>query len=331
MSDKTPIALFGDTGMVGQEIERVLQHHDRVEIGYRQNSSRQEGDLDKCPIAFLATKDPESMAFAPDLVKAGKRVIDMSGAFRLTKELFESGYGMDHTATELLDDAVYGMPAIHSSEIAGANVVGTPGCYPTSVILPLKPLAGLVEGEATVVSTSGISGARREVGDADNEVTYSFGRKHKHVPEMELYSGFRVNFTPIVLHSVFVGINTNIRTALADALKHVSDEEAVSTIQSQIRSAYTADDLVDVVEDTADKLWGTADVNGTHRLLVKVRVDEGHAYINALEDNLGKGAASQGVENMNLMLGLDRLHGIDTVYRTEFEDRDIEDRRKEYC
>lgn len=312
----TSIALFGDTGMVGQEIERILEHHDGVEVGYRQNSTRQEGDLDACPLAFLATKDPESMAFAPDLVKQGKRVVDMSGAFRLTKELFEAGYGMDHTAPELLKEAVFGMPALFAEEIKTASVVGNPGCYPTSVILPLKPLEGLVTGEATVVATSGISGARREVGDRDNEVTYSYGRTHKHVPEMELYSGYRVNFTPIVLHSVFVGINTNIRIELSDELKSLSDDEAVATLQARVRDAYVDDDLVGIVEDSGDRLWGTADVVGTHGLLVKVRVDEGFAYINALEDNLGKGAASQGVENMNLMLGFDRLHGIDAVYRT---------------
>lgn len=311
------VALFGDTGMVGQEIERILDHHDLAEIGYRQNSRRQEGDLDACSLAFLATKDPESMTFAVELVKKGKRVIDMSGAFRLTKELFEAWYDMDHTAPDLLEEAVYGMPAISAEQIRLANVVGCPGCYPTSVILSLRPLQDLLQGEATVVSTSGISGARREVGDEANEVAYSFGKKHKHVPEMVLYSGFRVNFTPIVLHSVFVGINTNIRVELEDELKSLSDEEAVKRLQEQIRASYASEDLVDIVEDSGDKLWGTIDVVGTHKLLIKVRVDEGFAYINVLEDNLGKGAASQGVENMNLMLGFDRLHGIGAVYRTE--------------
>ena len=113
----TYVALFGDTGMVGQEIERILDHHDLVEIGYRQNSQRQVGDLDACSLAFLATKDPESMTFAVELVKKGKRVIDMSGAFRLTKELFEAWYDMDHTAPDLLKEAVYGMPAISAEQI----------------------------------------------------------------------------------------------------------------------------------------------------------------------------------------------------------------------
>lgn len=304
------VALFGDTGMVGQELDKALAGHDGVSIGYRQNSRRQEGDLGACEVAFLATKDPESMAFAREVTEQGKRVIDMSGAFRLPKETFEAWYGMDHTALELLEEAVYGMPALFAREVADARVVGNPGCYPTSVILPLRPLKGLVQGEATVVATSGISGARREVDSEANELTYSYGRKHRHAPEMELYSGFKVNFTPIVLNSVFRGINANIRIELSEELKAVSAEDAVECLSQAIADSYEPQDMVRTVTDSPDKLWGTRDVVETHWVMVKVRVDEGHAYINSLEDNLTKGAATQGIENMNLMLGLDRLRGI---------------------
>lgn len=309
------VGLYGDTGMVGQEIQKVLQHHDQAEVVFRQNSRRQEGDVSACDVVFLATKDPESMRFAPEALAAGARVIDMSGAFRLPLEQFEAGYGMAHTAPELLKEAVYGMPAMFKDGIAGARLVGNPGCYPTSVILALHPLHGLVQGEATVVATSGNSGARAEVEDVANEITYSFGKKHKHVPEMALYSGFAVNFTPIVLRSVFAGINANIRIELAGDLKTLKPEDAAQSLRDAIVGAYGPDDLVAVVKDSSDHLWGTRDVVGTHKLLIKVGVDDGFAYINALEDNLGKGAASQGVENMNLMAGLPRLHGIDGAYK----------------
>ncbi len=310
------VGIYGDTGMVGQEIERVLAHHDRAEIGFRQNSRRRQGALDECELVFLATKDPESMQFAPQALDAGARVIDMSGAFRLPRRLFEAGYGLDHRAPELLEEAVYGMPALFADRIAGARLVGNPGCYPTSVILALKPLEGMVQGEATVVATSGNSGARREVQQEPDEVTYSFGRRHKHVPEMEFYSGFRVNFTPVVLRSVFAGINANIRIELADRLKAFPPPEASRQLIEAIASAYTDEDLVCPVEDSADRQWGTRDVVGTHKLAIKVGVDEGFAYICSMEDNLGKGAASQAVENLNLMFGLPRLYGIDGVYST---------------
>ncbi len=311
------VGIYGDTGMVGQEIERVLAHHDRAEIGFRRNSRRRQGALDECELVFLATKDPESMQFAPQALDAGARVIDMSGAFRLPKTLFEAGYGMQHRAPELLKEAVYGMPALFADRIADARLVANPGCYPTSVILALKPLKGLVQGEATVVATSGNSGARREVEEEADEVTYNFGRRHRHVPEMEFYSEFRVNFTPIVLRSVYAGINANIRIELADRLKALSEAEAAGHLIDAIGSAYTDEDLVCPVEDSEEKQWGTRDVVGTHKLAIKIGVDEGFAYICSLEDNLGKGAASQAVENMNLMCGLPRLCGIDGVYRTD--------------
>ena len=100
------------------------------------------------------------MQFAKEALAAGARAIDMSGAFRLPKEMFEAGYDLIHTAPELVKEAVYGMPALFAKEIAEARLVGNPGCYPTSVILSLYPLKDMVTGEATVVATSGNSGAR---------------------------------------------------------------------------------------------------------------------------------------------------------------------------
>ncbi len=308
------VALIGDTGIVGREIQNVLSHHDGAEVAFRKNSKRSEGRLDDCEFVFLATRDEESMALAPEMVSAGKRVVDTSGAFRLPKTQFEQWYQLEHQAPELLKEAVYGMPALFGDRISEARLVGNPGCYPTSVILPLHPLKTLIKGEATIVATSGISGARREVEDEPNELTYNYGRRHKHVPEIVCYSGFEVNFTPIVLHSVFRGINANIRIELEDRIKSLSDEEAARALEEAISNTYVPEDLVKVVQDSDEKRWGTKEVVDTHRLLVKVRVDDGFAYICSMEDNLGKGAASQAVENMNLMLGLPRLSGIEAAY-----------------
>jgi len=304
------VGIYGDTGMVGQELEKTLACHDRAEIVYRQNSRRQEGRLADCDLAFLATKDPQSMAFAPAVLADGKKVIDMAGAFRLRREPFEKWYGLEHTAPELLDRAVYGLPALYREEIEAAEIVANPGCYPTSVILALHPLRGMVTGQASVVATSGNSGARRGVDEVPDELTYNYGRRHKHVPEMEAHSGFGIDFTPIVLRSVFSGINANIRVPLSDRLKRVPEAEAADRLRGAIAGAYAPEDLVLVVEDSPDKQWGTRDVVGTHKLLVKLGVDDGVAYICSLVDNLGKGAASQAIENMNLMMGLPRLQGL---------------------
>ncbi len=311
------VGIVGFTGMVGQELTRIIEQENNKElkIAFRMNSSERIGNAKDCDVVFLATRDKESMMNAEEMRSLGLRVIDMSGAFRLSVEEFEKWYGMEHAKPELLEEAVYGMPALFKERIKDANLVANPGCYPTSVILPLHPIQDLIVGEATVVSTSGNSGARRTVEDESNDITYSFGRRHKHVPEMRRYSGVSVNFTPIVLRSVFRGINTNIRVRLNDDLASLSEEEAVKVLEDRIRSAYEEEDLVFVVRDTAEKSYGTKDINNTNRLVVKVRVDDGHAYIYSLVDNLGKGAASQAVENMNLMLGLPRFNGIEPAYK----------------
>ena len=310
--------LVGHTGMVGQEIQKILSGHDEVKIVYKKNSTAQEGNLKECELIFLATKDEESMNFSNTALENGIKVIDMSGAYRLPLDMFEKWYGLSHLHPEYLGKAVYGMPAINFDKIKNASLTANPGCYPTSVILALKPLKGLIKEEnICIVSTSGNSGARRSCDDISDDVTYSYGRKHKHLPEMEIYSGFRLDFTPIVLRSVFKGINTNVRADLADDLKKLSAQDTETVIEEALKNAYNDQDRIFIVTDTKDKIYGTKDVNDTHDMLIKVRVDEGRVYINSLIDNLMKGAASQGVENMNIMLGLPRLHGLEPFLRAK--------------
>jgi len=307
---KFNIGIIGDTGMVGQEISRILQSHDQVDIVYRKNSSRQEGNPADCQLIFLATRDEESMQYSRELLDQGIKVIDMSGAYRVPVPMFEKWYGLKHQAPDLVKEAVYGMPALFADQIAQARLVANPGCYPTSVILALKPLEKYLEKQATVVSTSGNSGARREVEKESNEITYSYGRRHKHIPEMEHYTGFSLEFVPIVLRSVFRGINTNIICSLKEEFRDMPDDQAEQLLEKAISDYYRPEDMVQLVRDSKEKSYGTADVNNSHQLLIKINVDSGKVYINSLIDNLMKGAASQGVENMNLMLGLPRLYGL---------------------
>lgn len=300
MSEKLThkIGIVGYTGMVGMELTSHIEKMDGVEIVYTKNSKGESGKMSDCDLIFLATKDKESMVNAKLALEAGCKVIDMSGAFRLSQEEFEKWYHMEHEATDILPSAVYGLPAINREKIKTAKLIANPGCYATSVILALRPVADLVEGEATVVSTSGNSGARKEAENVADDIAYSYGKKHKHVPEMARYSGVSVNFTPVVLRSVFRGINTNIRVKLKDpATTREQLEEAV-------KKAYVAEDLITVVRDENGEMHGTKDVNDTNAAIIKINVDEGYAYINCCIDNLGKGAATQGIENMMLMLGM---------------------------
>ena len=127
---------------------------------------------------------------------------------------------------------------------------------------------------------------------------------------MEHYTGFNLDFVPIVMRSVFKGINTNIICNLKDEYKNMPSEEVTLMLEKAIKDYYIPEDMVFVVKDTTEKSYGTADVNNTHKLLIKINVDGKKVYINSLIDNLMKGAASQGVENMNIMLGLPRLYGL---------------------
>lgn len=314
MKEHWKVGIIGYTGMVGQEITRIFEENAYgmfedgavpASIVYGKNSSGEYGRLAGCDVVFLATKDQASLDSVGACLAAGCRVIDMSGAFRLSREEFEKWYGIPHTAPELLAEAVYGMPALFRSRIRHARVVANPGCYATSVILALAPIRDCVEGEATVVSTSGNSGARKAVEPVPDEWAYSFGHRHKHVPEMIRYSGVRVNFTPVVLRSVFKGINTNIRVALTDALAALPPEEARTYLEARIRDAYRPEDRVEVVRDGGGKTYGTAFVNGTNVMCVKVNVEDGFAYLNSCLDNLGKGAAAQAVQNFKIMCGLE--------------------------
>jgi N-acetyl-gamma-glutamyl-phosphate reductase len=252
------------------------------------------------------------MRYAKEALDAGLKVVDMSGAFRLGRAEFEKWYGIGHITPELLNEAVYGMPALYARDIVKARLVAAPGCYPTAAILALKPLVGRVRGTAVIFATSGNSGARREVESGSNEISYAYGDMHKHVPEMHKYTGIDIDFNPVVLRSVFQGINMNIRVELSPELAQLQDAQAATALEDAVRAAYAADDLIEIVCDTKDYQYGTGDVNGSHKLLLKIRARGGFAYINALIDNLYKGAAGQAVEDMNLMLGFPRLRGLNT-------------------
>jgi N-acetyl-gamma-glutamyl-phosphate reductase len=314
MAKKYNVGIIGYTGMVGQELTRIFEdgaygvlsrEEADVTISYRRNSSGEEGVLADCDVVFLATKDQASLDSVQECLDSGCKVIDMSGAFRLDKEKFEKWYKIEHTQPELLKEAVYGMPAINREKIKTARLIANPGCYATSVIIALYPIKDLVDGEATVVATSGNSGARKSIEDVSDDWAYSYGHKHKHVPEMALYSGVEVNFTPVVLRSVFKGINANIRVKLCEKLACLSDEEARVILEDRIKNAYGPLDLVSVVRDNAEKSFGTRAVNDTNAVNIKVNVEDGYAYINSCLDNLGKGAASQAVQNFKIMCGIE--------------------------
>jgi N-acetyl-gamma-glutamyl-phosphate reductase len=239
-----------------------------------------------------------------ELRERGVRVVDLSADFRLhSRDVYEEWYG-DHGAPALIGDAVYGLPELHRDEIAGADLVANPGCYPTAAILALAPLAreGLL-GDVIIDAKSGVSGAGREPTASkhfvavDETVTpYKVGR-HRHTPEIEQeLGGARVTFTP---HLVPIA-----HGELVSCYVTPTREEDVRALYG----VYDDEPWVEVVEGPP----GMQEVRETNFCRISLHGDErtGRIIVFATIDNLWKGTSSQAVQNLNLMFGRDESEGL---------------------
>src|SRR5215831_19160623 len=200
------VAIVGITGYTGQELDRLLKAHPKFQVTGRfasktdEKSGAEAFSLERLrafspEAVVLATEHELSMHLVPELLNAGYRVVDMSGAFRLKqREQYQEWYGFEHTAPALLNEAVYGLPEFLSEPIKRARLVANPGCYATAAVLPLIPLykAKAIDPACTVVvdGKSGVSGAGRQPKPEThfcevNENLSAYGvLKHRHTPEM---------------------------------------------------------------------------------------------------------------------------------------------------
>jgi N-acetyl-gamma-glutamyl-phosphate reductase len=280
----------------------------------------------QCDLVFLALPHGVAAEFAVPLTGAGCRVIDLSADFRLkSADVYKEFYAHDHPAPELLARSVYGMPELYRDRIKDAALVASPGCYPTSVILPLIPLlrARLIKPETIIANAlSGVSGAGRKA-ELDylfvecNESLRPYGvPKHRHLSEMEqelsVAAGqpIKIQFTPHL-----VPVNRGILTTLyAAPAKHFSTADEMNTLARQIeeayRSAYAAEPFVRVLEGKA--LPDTKNVVGTNVAEIAWRLDPrtGRLIVMCAEDNIVKGASGQAVQSMNIMCGFPETAGL---------------------
>jgi N-acetyl-gamma-glutamyl-phosphate reductase len=235
------------------------------------------------------------------------KVVDMSADFRLSRELYEREY-QPHEAPELLGEAVYGLPELgHREAIAGADLVGAPGCYPTASLLGLWPLRELAR-DAIVDAKSGVSGAGREASatthfvSADENVTPYKVEGHRHRAELdqELPDALPVTFTPHLL-PLDQGL-------LASCYVTPKAPLAAAEVRELFDSAYGAEPFVELA--TAPP--GVRDVRETNlcRIHATVEPATGRVLVFAAIDNLWKGAAGQAVQCLNLMLGLPETEGL---------------------
>ena len=314
----TRVAVAGATGYAGAELMKLLGRHKHVEVtgSFSSESFSVEALLAANPeVAFLATPNEVSAEVTPHILDAGVKVIDLSGAFRLGEPSFyPSWYGFSHERPELLGEAVYGLTELCNGELKKARLVANPGCYPTSVLLALRPLTYLIDRTQPVIvdAKSGVSGAGKK-----SDVSFSFAElagnfkaygvgHHRHEPEIRqgLHLGERTTlvFVPHLLPTVR-GIYSTMHVGFTNP---VTDEE-MTAIYAE---AYGNQPFVRVLPP--GKVPELNDVVNTPYAEIGFTLLQGgrRAVIVSVIDNLLKGAASQAVQNFNRMCGYDEREGL---------------------
>lgn len=345
MAKKIKIGIVGGTGYTGVELLRLLSVHPNAELAVITSrgeaglpvaemfpslrgfvdlkfSDPANANLTECDVVFFATPHGVAMAQAPGLVEAGVKVIDLAADFRLQDvNVFEKWYKMPHTCTDILKDAVYGIPELYRDQIKSTKVIGNPGCYPTTVLLGLAPLLeqGLIDFSAPIVadSKSGVSGAGRKAEVAtlfaeasDNMKAYGVSG-HRHHPEIHAQiaglAGKNVDFI-FVPHLIPM-----IRGMLSTIYVKLSSKAHSLDLQDLFEKRYANERFVDVLP--AGSLPETRSVRGSNQLRIALhkQADTGYLTIVVVQDNLVKGAAGQAVQNMNIMFGFDENAGLEVV------------------
>lgn len=335
--------IIGATGYTGAELVRILSGHPQAELVVVTSQSYvgqeftrvypslnrftdlicTEQDLDKIlpqvDVLFLALPHGLSMEVAQAGVQQGKKIIDLGADFRLNDSSeYQQWYKVEHQAPELLREAVYGLPELNRHQIASAQLIGNPGCYPTSIILGLAPLLskGLIDIESIIAdSKSGVSGAGRALSQGahyaecnENIKAYNIG-KHRHLPEIEQELGkiaqqaLTISFTPH-LTPMIRGI---LSTIYAKLTVDVSQQELDSIYQEFYANEYFVRLLP--TENLPQTKW----VAGSNFCDIAITKDERtkRVVVTSAIDNLIKGASGQAVQNMNIMFGLAENCGLD--------------------
>ena len=325
--------LVGATGYGGRELLRLLLNHGGAEFvaassttaaGQRVSSVLpgfagltdicfEEFDAEslasKCDVVFIGVPGTHSMETGAALRKAGVRVIDIGPDFRLLDlDEFKTYYKADHLHLELLQERVYGMVPLYREQLKDAQLVAVPGCYPLSVIVPLKPLAGKLETEVPVIvdSISGISGAGKSLHQNfhfpemnENVRAYKIG-VHQHTPEMEqeLDRKFTIQFTPHVgpfTRGILSTITLRPSNALdLDSIFSVYDDEPFVRVLGE-------GNIPDLNQVQGTNFCDFGWVNDART---------GNLIIVSAIDNLVGGTAGMAVQCMNLMFGLDERTGL---------------------
>lgn len=335
------VGVVGATGYAGAELVRILCDHPHVKLNIL--TSRQyagvafdqvypamqgvvdlvcrEFSLDRvcdaADVIFIALPHKLPMAFVPELISRGKKVIDLSADFRLSDPACYEAHYQPHTAKDLLTQAVYGLAEIYFEKIKAAQLIGNPGCYPTSALLPLMPVIeqGLVKTDTIIIDAkSGVSGAGRAPSITTHfcEINESYKpykvAEHRHTPEIEqelsVAAGHAVKITFVPhLTPMTRGMLTTIYADLAPGA-------GSKDVQNCLNKRYAGCRFIRLC--APNKTPDTLHVKGTNFCDIGFKVDKrvNRLILISAIDNLVKGAAGQAVQSMNIMLGLDEADGL---------------------
>jgi len=342
MKDPRNIAVVGVSGYAGLELSKILLRHPQASslTFYVRETNGAHCLTEIFPLlrgwgqapvrpwsveaitksgagtAFLATPHEASAEIAPKLLQAGLRVVDLSGAFRFhEKETFECWYKLPTPHAALLSEAVYGLPEFYAQEIAQARIVANPGCYATSVILAVRPVAdaGWIAPVSTVVCDckSGATGAGKELrrdlqfSELDENFKAYNLFSHRHTPEITEHTGLQESQVIFSTHLLPLA-----RGILSTIYVMLSERQTPESVEALFRKAYAGRPMVRIWKaGTLPELQHVAHTNSSD-IGFALDASGRRLVIVSCLDNLGKGAAGQAVQNFNHLLGIEEQTGL---------------------
>jgi N-acetyl-gamma-glutamyl-phosphate reductase len=337
---KTRVGIINVTGYVGIELARLLCRHPGVELVSVTGRSAAgqklgtvfphlagidltiEAKLGEVELAFSAMPHEESAKEVIPLLEKGVKAVDMSADFRLKNPAdYKTWYGFDHSAPGLLEQAVYGLSELQRQKIAGARLVANPGCYPTCSILALAPAvhAGIIQPDIIIDAKSGVSGAGRTLklgslfSEVDEDVTAYSLDGHRHLPEIvqevgAMFSGEtpRITFVPHLMPMTRGMLAACYATLIPEKVPGKNLKEGIRKVYQDF---YYKEPFVKITDAPPH----TKHTQGSNFCHIYPTYDPrtGKLIVISCIDNLVKGAAGQGVQNMNLMLGWPETTGLE--------------------
>tara|TARA_Y100000389_G_scaffold203150_1_gene250647 strand:+ start:3423 stop:4439 length:1017 start_codon:yes stop_codon:yes gene_type:complete len=334
------IGVVGASGYTGEELIRLLLKHPEASIDVltsRTHAGKSVDDIYKfdkklgkqflepiadnlinCDVVFFASPNGVAMNMATELINNNVRIIDISADFRIPNiDVWEKWYGQKHACPELVEDSVYGLPEIKNQKekIANAKIIANPGCYPTSSLLSLLPIASLIDQQRIIINaTSGISGAGRNLNPeklfaagTENYQAYAVA-KHRHYPEMlnqiqNINKNIDLLFVPH-LSSIERGIYSTHYVTIKDL-----DLEKLYDVYYNY---YKDSEFIHIANQIYPKL---GEVNYTNKCVISLfassdKNEDSNLVIMSALDNLIKGASGQAIQNMNIMFDLNETLGL---------------------